>query len=98
MVTREYSLEPMCSNWVGELDELPLEIEALGELLGQRDDAQPLGRVVARRDEGDSKLLGEVEGRLGRLAGEVQVVAGCGGLREVLAAAAGDDRHSLEVV
>src|SRR5581483_11832100 len=80
-----------------QVDELPLELEALGELLRQRLDAELLGRVVPRGDEGDGELARVVQGRLGGLARQVQVVALGRGVREVTRRAAGKDRDARKV-
>src|SRR3954453_19333754 len=58
-----------------DLEVLPLQGEAGGEMLGKRLDAEPLGRMVPRRDEGDPELARGVEARLLRLARQEQVVA-----------------------
>src|SRR6476659_1656768 len=98
MTHAEYSLRATRSNRVRQLDELPLELEPLGKLLGQRFDAELLGRVMPGGDEVDPELLGEVEARFGGLAGQVQVVALGGRLRQVALSAAGDDRDATEVL
>jgi hypothetical protein len=41
------------SDRVREVDELPLEVELLGQTLREGLDTDPFGRVVARRDEVD---------------------------------------------
>ena len=87
-----------CSNGIRELDELPLQVEAIRESRGQRLHAEALGRVVAGGDERDPELAGEVKARLLRLAGQEQVEARRGRLREVAAAAARDDRNALDLV
>src|SRR4051812_3042335 len=97
MVISEYSLGPTCSNGVRDVDELPLELEAVGEPLGQRLDAELLGCVVAGGDEGDLQLARERLARLRRLAGQVEVVALGGGLWEVLGASARDDRDAAQL-
>ena len=63
------------SDRVVDLDELPLEPEALGEVARERLHAEPLGRVVAGGDEVDPELAGGLQARLLGLAGEEQVVA-----------------------
>ena len=62
----------------------------------QRLDAEPLGRVVAGGDEVEPELAGEVERRLGGLAGQEEVVALARRLGRVAGGAARDDRHALD--
>src|SRR5215831_18793894 len=93
-----YSPPGTTSNGIRELDELPLEFEAVGEPCRERLHTEPLGRVVTGGDEGDAELACEVEARLFRLARQEQVVALGRSLRQVAAAAARDDRHALDEV
>src|SRR5262249_25507311 len=88
---------PVPSNGVRKLDELPFQAELRGEALREGLDTELLGRVVPRGDEVDPELAREVEARLGRLAGEVEVVAGGRRVRQVALPAAGDDRDPLEL-
>src|SRR5262245_43627520 len=73
-----YSPAPTTSNGVRELDELPLESEAVRESFRERLHAEPFGRVVTGGDEGDAELTREVEARLLRLAGKKDVTPGRG--------------------
>ena len=63
------------SDGVLDRKELPFEAEALGQPLRERLHAEPLGRVVAARDEVDPELACGLQARLLRLAGEEEVVA-----------------------
>src|SRR5689334_4778377 len=81
---------------VREVDELPREVEALGDAPGQGLDADLLGRVVARGHEVDPQLARCVQGRLRRLAGQEQVVSGCGRFGQVAGASAGDHGGTLD--
>ena len=83
---------------VRDLQELPLELEALREVARERLHAEPLGRVVAGRDEVDAELARGLEARLLGLAGEEEVVALVRRLDQVAAAAAARDRDALDLL
>ena len=87
---------PQALDRVLDLDELPLEREALGEVARERLHAEPLGRVVAGCDEVDPELAGGLQARLLGLAGEEEVVALVRRLDQLAAGAARADRDPLD--
>ena len=89
---------PGNSHRVIDVDEAPLEAEPLREALGQRLDAEALGRVVPRGDQMDAELAGGRRARLLGLAGEQRVVALVGGLDQIRGRAAGRDRDPTDLV
>src|SRR6188472_1982938 len=98
MVHSGYSPRPTTSNRVRQVDELPLEPEALSESLRERLDAELLGRIVARRDHRHAELLREVERRLRRLARQIEAVPLPRCLEQVPLAAAGHDRDAARLL
>src|SRR5215204_1818277 len=81
---------------VREVEILPVQVEAAGELFGQGLDPERLGGVVAAGEKVRAELSGSVERGLRRLAGDEGVVAHRGDLREKSGGAAGDHRDALD--
>ena len=95
--TRPGGRTATAANGVGDLDELPLETEAVGEVCRERLDAEPLGRVVSRREQVDPELARGRGARLLRLAGEEGVVALVRGPDEVVPGGPGRDGEALDL-
>ena len=79
-----------------DLDVAPLDRERVGEVGGERLDAESLGRVVTCRDQVDPELPRGGEVRLLRLAREERVEALVGGPDQVVAGCTGRDREALD--
>src|SRR5919108_1455851 len=79
-----------------DIDELPLHVEALGQLLRQRLDPERLRRVVAAGEEMDSELARQVHRGLGGLARGVGGVPVRGSGTHEPGTAAGDDCDPLD--
>ena len=76
----------------------PLDRERVGEVRGERLDAEPLGRVVAGGDQVDAELLRGRVVRLLGLAGEERVEALVGGADQVVARCTRRDREAPDPV
>ena len=88
---------PTASDRVRHLDVAPLEVEALGEMRGERLDAEALGRVVAGCDQVDAELARRRPARLLRLAGQQRVEALVRRPDEVVTRAARRDRKAPDL-